>query len=530
MRSRLMWLAAVAACVLEPAANAQELIQETDASVAVRLFEEWRFDEAERAMAEVQRTRPGDPDTRFLEGYERFLAGDFRAAAAKLRLAVQGGADKAAQPILTLAEGAAKATEGYAERRSKHFVVRFPPEDAVLADYGLDALEASATALHEDLGWEPARLIPVDILRSPADLALFTSLSVEDVERTGTIAVSKWGRIMLTSPRAMRLGYPWQESLSHELVHCAVSSLTREQAPVWLQEGFAKFLDRRWNAPAGLALTPSLQQMLARALASNKLITFEAMHPSMAKLPGAEAASLAFAEVTTAIATLHARGGMEALRSVMTMVRDGADARVAVARAYGGSGTWAEFDRAWKAFMAGQHWKPIPGFEAIAPRFRKRSAIASRRAPSEDEAAEGGAADRYLRLGNMLLLRNRARAASLEYEKGLKLAGPTHWLFAVKLGRTQLALGDTDGALQAVSQAEALYPELPWPHLIAGQALLAKGDAASAIRPLLASLANNPFDPNVHCSMAEAYQKAPAQDAPAPRRQRAERDCKALSH
>jgi tetratricopeptide (TPR) repeat protein len=382
-------------------------------------------------------------------------------------------------------------------------------------------------ALHEDLGWSPPRLIPVDILRSPADLALFTSLGVDDVERTGTIAVSKWGRIMLTSPRALRLGYPWQESLSHELVHCAISSLTRERAPVWLQEGFAKFLDRRWNAPAGLSLTPTLQQLLARALASNKLITFEAMHPSMAKLPGAEAASLAFAEVTTAIATLHAHGGMEALRATLSLVREGVDARVAVAQAYGGSGGWAEFDRAWKAFMTGQHWKPIPGFEAIAPRFRKHSAIASRRAPSEDEAAEGSAADRYLRLGNMLLLRNRAHAASVEYDKGLKLAGPTHWLFAVKVGRTQLALGDTDRALQAVAQAQSLYPELPWPHLIAGQALLAKGDAAGAIRPLLAALAVNPFDPNVHCSLAEAYQKAPA--SPADKRQRAERDCKALS-
>jgi hypothetical protein len=36
--------------------------------------------------------------------------------------------------------------------------------------------------------------------------------------------------------------------------------------------------------------------------------------------------------------------------------------------------------------------------------------------------------------------------------------------------------------------AEATYPELPWPHLIAGQAALAKGDAKAAVASLTAFL------------------------------------------
>jgi predicted Zn-dependent protease len=89
-------------------------------------------------------------------------------------------------------------------------------------------------------------------------------------------------------------------------------------------------------------------------------------------------------------------------------------------------------------------------------------------------------------------------------------------------------MGLADRALQAVASAQALYPEVPWPHLIAGQALLAKGDAAEAVAPLLASLAANPFDPSVHCSLAEAYKKLPADAVTASKRQRAERDCRAL--
>jgi predicted Zn-dependent protease len=215
---------------------------------------------------------------------------------------------------------------------------------------------------------------------------------------------------------------------------------------------------------------------------------------------------------------------------VLALVADGADARVAVARADGGSGVWADFEKAWRASMAAQHYKMIPGFEVLSPKYRKRSAIASRRAPLEDEASPGRAsAERFLRLGNMLVQRGRVRAAAVEYEKGSKEAGPDMWVFSVKLGRSYLAMGEADRALAAVARVQSLYPEVPRPHLIAGQALLAKGDAAGAVAPLLSSLAANPFDPSVHCSLAEAYKKLPTDAVPAARRQRAERDCRSMT-
>jgi predicted Zn-dependent protease len=87
-------------------------------------------------------------------------------------------------------------------------------------------------------------------------------------------------------------------------------------------------------------------------------------------------------------------------------------------------------------------------------------------------------------------------------------------VFPVKLGRTYLALGEPDKALKALGGLATLYPDLPWPNLIAGEALLAKGDAAGALEPLRASLGTNPFDPRVHCALAEAYAKAPAANRP----------------
>jgi tetratricopeptide (TPR) repeat protein len=494
-----------------------------------KLLDEWRFAEGEAALATLARTRGGTAEVMYLEGYTRFLAGDYPTAVVKLRAALeQAPEDGNIKSVGALATAAAKAIEGHKEKRSAHFLLRYPPEDEVLVDYALEALESALGHLSADLGFVANRPIHVDIYRSPSDLAAVSTLTELEVQRTGTIALCKWARLMATSPRALSYGYPWLDSLSHELVHYVVSALSRDQTPVWLQEGLAKFLERRWREPPNAELPPVMQHLLAKALSSGKLIPFDRMHPSMAKLPTAEDASLAFAEVVTAVASLHAKGGMPALRTAIDAVKGGVDARTAVARASGES--WPDFEKSWKAFMAAQKYRTFPGMEPVTRKFRKSAAIASRRAPTEDEEILSlNAPSRYLRLGNMLLRRNRARAAAMEYEKGAKLTGHAHWVFDVKLGRTYLALGQPDRALKAVSGLQTLQPELPWPHLIAGQALLEKGMPREAIASLERSLGTNPFDPGVHCALAEAYQKLPNVPAAAvSRKSRAEKHCREL--
>ena len=212
--------------------------------------------------------------------------------------------------LAELAKEARDAIKDHKEERSTHIVIRYPAEDAVLVPYARDTLEAAYQALHDDLGFDAEIPIRVEFYRSPSDLAAVSSLSQAEVARTGTIALCKWARLMVTTPRALAYGYPWLDSINHELVHYAVSTLTGDRAPVWLQEGLAKFLERRWREPAGGRIPPAMEHLLAKALHSGKLIPFDAMHPSMAKLPSAEDATLAFAEVANAIAYLHQKGGM----------------------------------------------------------------------------------------------------------------------------------------------------------------------------------------------------------------------------
>jgi Flp pilus assembly protein TadD len=513
-----------------PPAAGRATTEETAAiaKVAEKRLDEWRFGDGRAAVADLVRVAPDAPQTLYLEGYLRFLEGDYDAAVHKLEASLAAGPKDAsavnARELRALASEARDAVKDHREERFGHFLVRYPAVDAVLVPYARDALEAAYRALHDDLGFEAELPIRIEIYRSPSDLAAVSSLTVAEVARTGTIALCKWGRLMVTSPRALATGYPWLDTINHELVHYAVSSLTHDRAPVWLQEGLAKFLERRWREPAGGRIPPAMEHMLAKALRSGKLISFEAMHPSMAKLPSAEDATLAFAEVANAVAHLYAEKGAAGLRDAVKRVGDGEDAREAVAAAAGV--TWPEFERGWRAYMAAQKYRTFPAIDFPTTHIRKAGAIASQRKPSEDEALSvsgkptATAAFRFLRLGNMLLRRDRPRAAVIEYEKGAKaVTSAGHggdaaavWLFPVKLGRTYLVLGEPDRALKALEPVASVYPDLPWPHVIAGEAKLAKGDAADAVVELRAALATNPFDPEVHCSLADAYERAPQSD------------------
>jgi tetratricopeptide (TPR) repeat protein len=491
------------------------------------LLDAWRFGEADAALAALRKTAPDAAEVSYLDGYSKFMHGDYDGAARALGAAAQApSASPDVKMLAQLAKEARDAIKDHKEERSPHVIIRYPAEDAVLVPYARDTLEAAYQALHDDLGFNAEIPIRVEFYRSPSDLAAVSSLSQAEVARTGTIALCKWARLMVTTPRALAYGYPWLDSINHELVHYAVSTLTGDRAPVWLQEGLAKFLERRWREPAGGRIPPAMEHLLAKALHSGKLIPFDAMHPSMAKLPSAEDATLAFAEVANAIAYLHQKGGMAALRDAIKRVAAGEDARAAVAAAAGGS--WTDFERGWRAFMTAQHYKTFPAIDIPTTHIRKAGAIASGRKPSEEDALssslKGGAPYRHLRLGNMLLRRDHPRAAVVEYEKGAKAIATggraarsdpsAGWVFPVKLGRTYLALGEPDRALKALAPVQALYPDLPWPSLIAGEALVAKGTPAEALAPLRASLATNPFDPRVHCALASAYSKLPPAEQP----------------
>ncbi|MFT3922693.1 MAG: hypothetical protein QM778_09180 [Myxococcales bacterium] len=141
---------------------------------------------------------------------------------------------------------------------------------------------------------------------------------------------------MIASPRSLVFGYPWLDTINHELVHLALTHKSLNQAPVWFHEGLAKLFERTWRGLAPQSfLPPATDALLVTAAHQHRLIPFERMHPSIAMLPSQEDAALAFAQVVTFLETFRARKGDAGLAQAITGMAHGEDARVALSQVAG---------------------------------------------------------------------------------------------------------------------------------------------------------------------------------------------------
>jgi tetratricopeptide (TPR) repeat protein len=484
---------------------------------AYRLINEDRIDEADREVEALVKARPHDADVAFLDGNMRFLHGEYDGAVERLREALTkdprpGELGDEMRGLRELAQSTADVTRGYVEARGAHFVIHHAPgRDALLVPYALDALEKAWAALGDDFGERPSGPIRVEIYPEVADLARVSTLTLQEIETSGTIALCKYNRIMIVSPRALIAGYPWLDTLTHEYTHFIVSRASHNTVPIWLHEGLAKFEERRWRdqppqaKESGGGLTPTMEHLLATGLQRKHLITFAEMHPSMAKLPSQEDTALAFAEVYMAIEYLHQKVGWEGVRQIVAHLREGHSVSDAIAQVVGRS--FERFESDWRAWLHEQKLRVRPGLIPAALRFKKAPGKPTE--ASEDDATQIGEerARKLARLGGMLRARHRLAAAATEYEKAQALVGAGNLQVANKLARTYLELGDPERAIKTAEPALELYPEQAAPAATLGEAWVARGDFARAEPYLLRALAVNPFDPAPHCGLQRVYRE-----------------------
>src|SRR5262249_36050004 len=159
--------------------------------------------------------------------YLKFLRGDYDGGSASLREAVRleraGGAGATYRAMRDLIESTGNLVRPYAEAQSEHFALKYPKgmED-VLVPYALEGLEAARSALEDDFGWAPPERVRVEIYSDIKDLAAVSTLTLREIETSGTIALCKWNRLMIVSPRALVRGYSWLDTLNHEYTHYVV--------------------------------------------------------------------------------------------------------------------------------------------------------------------------------------------------------------------------------------------------------------------------------------------------------------------
>jgi hypothetical protein len=230
--------------------------------------------------------------------------------------------------------------------------------DRVLAPWIFDVVAKARDALSRDLGvdWPlPTRIV---VVRDLWSLSAMTALPYRSAQTTGTVAVAKWGRVTLLSPRATPHGYPWLDTLAHELTHLAVTRATGDKAPLWLQEGVAKRQEVRWRQPGPFDGRPPADAVARRGFEVGLGIPLDRLGPSIAMLPSADAARVAFAEVTSFVEFFAAEQPTAALPSLLGALGTGKDTDEALVAASGQDLAW--WNRHWRTKLASEIGEPLP--------------------------------------------------------------------------------------------------------------------------------------------------------------------------
>lgn len=490
------------AALLAPGATRSATADLGDIEVDV---DSWHPTEAKRRLDSLSEADRESSRGQYARGKLLFFEGEFDSALALLRSAIEGA--RAEIDWKLLRDRVAETAGAIAGLRrvpgpSGRFSYRFAVEsDALLVGYAEETLTAQLAVLEAELRDGPDFTVEVAFLPDVESLAAASGLSVEQIERTGTVGVTKHGRIMVISPRKLAAGYPWLDTLAHELSHVAITRLSRNQAPVWLQEGLAKLLELRWRGEQSGILTPEEAYLLDRAAREGRLIPLRGFHPSIAHLPNQEDAALAYAQALGFTHYLSRRFEPGWIGKLLRRLGEGVGIDRALVEL-------CKFDLNrlylwWRQDVSGHRQTPVPAVGLLQRRF-KRGAVAN---PGGQDQALSVDVRRHLRVGDLLRLRGHVRAASSEYREAERLAVSPSPEISDRLAACLLELGDTAEAVEMLRRIAELYPYHSTVFIQLGESLAREDKLAEAEAALVRANAINPFHPAVHCDLAEIYRK-----------------------
>jgi len=510
MGRTLGWLSLLLAAGWAVSASADE---KSDVKARLAIVEQrlndWDVAGARRELSEVEKIVSDVEPVVYFRGRLSFEEGRYAEA---VQLLKQAGMEDKPGSYLRLAQETQRILKNHKVAESEHFLFLYPPgKDEVLVPYALETLEAIRTALGKDLGHLPSEKVRVEVVNSARELSQVSTLTYEQIRTTGTIAICKFNKLMVTSPKAVLRGYEWQDTLAHEYVHYVVSQKSKNSVPIWLHEGMAKYLESRWRAGPGLAMSPSTLALLGQRVKLDKLIPFEKMHPSIAMLPTAEDAATAFAEVFFAMDYVYQERGAQGLQTIIGSMASGTTDKKAVEAATGLS--FSGFEKAWLVHVRKQ---PFP--RELLPRQKvvlKEQAQKDAKQKEEKKGREINFGDfaevvdadarKMAHLGELMRERRRLTAAAEEYGKAHARVGDAYESLSNKYALALLELHRLDEAEKVLLGSRKMYPRSSATEVHLGRIYLVRQDWKSAKGAYLGALASDPFDEEIHFALLRIH-------------------------
>ncbi len=442
------------------------------------LIDELRLGEAERL---IDKTSVQPPEKAYLRGKLDFYRGRYKEAFENFSLL------KDRDYVANCAINAYNLTSKFKRYETAHFVFLYPDEkEEVYLEYLAEGLETGLKILAPVFGYESKEKIRIELLSQQSDLEKLTTLPLEAIEKTNTIAVTKFNKIMMSSPRTQIEGYDYVNTAVHELIHFMISAVTYERTPVWIHEALARYFDH--YAPGRLPdLRPDTLSLLKNRYEKKNLVTFEQIHPSMALLPSQEDTAVAFAEVFLVSEYLYKKNGAGFVKSLLSMLRDKKDIDYIFEKL--GFDSFKGFENEFFRYLAKRIQKSQAGehlYYETAPKNGKKK-----------EYLGDAVAMKYVKLGDLLFLENLYEAAYIEYDKASK-SGPVNPHIENRKAFALINAKRFKEASEILERIKDVYPDYYSTFVNLSRAYLALKDYQKAIDTLERAVRINPFDREVH--------------------------------
>jgi hypothetical protein len=438
------------------------------------------------ARKELSGANPDDPIVAIASGRLALYEGDCDLALVLLARTDVSRMTEGAQ-LADIARGCARVTAATVIEQDKErsVEVRYQDEsDRALTPLIASTVVSAREALTRDLGVSWPLPTRITVVRDLMSLSVMTGLPEKDAQTTGTVAVAKWGRVTLLSPRASQHGYSWRDTIAHELTHLAVTRATIDRAPLWLQEGVAKREEVRWRDPGPFDDRPSADAIVTRGASLKLDLPLDKLGPSIAMLPSADAAMVAFAEVTSFVRYLADEAGPDALPKLLASLRSGKSPDDALRDATGA--TLHEWDTRWRLHLASKPKEALPEvFGLGAPHADLRDL--SRRA----------------RLAELLFGRGHPAEALQEIDHVVSPHVQDDPSFRYLRARVLESLDrSAEGATLVGDPQEVASSFGPW-WAVRGRWARAKGEEATASSAFVEAVASDPFGVESACEGIE---------------------------
>jgi tetratricopeptide (TPR) repeat protein len=204
-----------------------------------------RRSEYKQALDYLERARrvaPENPDVPKLAGWAYYSMNKLNQAVSEWQRALALRPDAEVQAALEKAQRDKQEEENYRENESSHFALRYSGEsEPGLAREVLHTLETHFSAIESELNYTPPE---------PIGVILYTRQAFADITRApGWVGALNDGRIRVPVQGLTQLTPELSRVLKHELTHSFVRQKTRANAPTWLQEGLAQWMEGKRSGP-----------------------------------------------------------------------------------------------------------------------------------------------------------------------------------------------------------------------------------------------------------------------------------------